>query len=317
MIVNCLNFESNKEKVLRELSSTPDCSKVLLIINSTNLNTHQILGRTLLTFRNLSIFYDLSKYKNVAKVLSFYPNKRDLKLRHAWNVESLDWLRDYPNLESLNLEGINPAGKDLSVLSRLPKLKELTVLKITKGIEVLADCKALEKLTLHSISTDDVEFLRCHSTLWWLSIVLGGIKNFDALTETKLKYLELYQVRGLADIGFIGDIARLEFLYLTKLKEVKKLPDFSALKRLRRVSLSQMKGIIDPSPLLEAQAMEELIVQDFGHVEPEVFKPLAKHPKLRRGAVRLGSTKKNEAVAKLLPLGENFGPFTFSDETSN
>jgi hypothetical protein len=239
-----------------------------------------------------------------------------IKLDYAWNISSLDFLRDQPALESLNLEGINPAGKDLSVLRQLPKLKELTVVKITKGIEALAHCRSLEKLTLHSTSMENLDFLEEHPQLWWLTVVLGGVKNFEALTETKLKYLELYQVRGLSGLGFIDHLASLEYLRLTKLKDVKDLPDFSRLRKLRRVGLTQLKGITDLSPLLEAKALEDLIVQDFGHVEPEALRVLARHPKLKHGAVRLGSTKKNQTVAKLLPLDESYGPFVFSDGVS-
>lgn len=89
-------------------------------------------------------------------------------------------------------------------------------------------------------------------------------------------------------------------LFLQALKNVTLLPPMGNLARLRRLHLEPMKGVRDLSPLLEAEALETLLVLNAGHMQPEDFTGLRQHPSLKHAALGLGSDRKNSAAREML-----------------
>jgi hypothetical protein len=128
----------------------------------------------------------------------------------------------------------------------------------------------------------------------------------------KLRYLELWMIRGLTDLNSIAELEYLQYLFLQALKQVTALPSFSKLRSLRRVELMTMKGLQDLSPIAEAPALEELIVDDTRQLAPEAFRPFLGHPTLRRALIGLGSRKKNQEASALLGLPKVEGKFVFT-----
>jgi hypothetical protein len=63
-----------------------------------------------------------------------------------------------------------------------------------------------------------------------------------------------------------------------------------------------MKGLTNLAPLAEAPALWSLCAFDMRHLGPEAFKPFVGHRTLKAGAISLGSKRKDDAVAALLPL---------------
>ena len=189
------------------------------------------------------------------------------------------------------------------MLAQFPHLEELWLECQHKDIETLSHLTNLRKLTLRSMSLPDLSVLTSLERLWWLALKLGGTRDISPLPRAgSLKYLEIWRVRGLSDLSVIADVSSLQYLCLQALKHVTKLPCFRKLKRLRRVVLETIRGIRDLTPLLEAEALEELLVIDGRHMEPEDFRPLADHPTLRRVRIGLGSDRKNDALSDILPL---------------
>jgi hypothetical protein len=131
---------------------------------------------------------------------------------------------------------------------------------------------------------------------------LGGTKNFSALSRLKsVKFLELWMVKGLGDLSFISEMTALQEIFLESLKNVTAIPRLQKLQKLRRITLKNMKGLTDLSPLLEAKALEDVIVSCATHLAPEAFLPLQKHSSLQALGFGLGSNKKNQAVAAMFP----------------
>ena len=239
-------------------------------------------------------------------------------------ARDLDFLRYYPGLKRLDvglrglqsIEGIkHVAGSlegfyfdstekkfSLEFLADLRKLKTLALEGHSAGIEAVSTLENMEDLTFRSITLPGLELLTPLKKLWSLDIKLGGTKNLAALSRLKsLKYLELWQVRGLSDISVISELTSLQHLFLESLKNVKAFPSFRRLKQLRRVKIQNMKGISDLAPLLEAKHLEDFVVRLARHLTPESFLPLVKHPSLKAIGFGLGSTKKNQAVAAMFP----------------
>lgn len=117
-----------------------------------------------------------------------------------------------------------------------------------------------------------------------------------------LKYLELWMIKGLEDLGMMAELTTLQNLFLQDLKNVMALLSFRNLHRLRRVTLDGMKGITDLSQIADAPVLEELLVVAANHLKADDFKPFIGHPKLKAATIGLGSIRKNEQVQELLGL---------------
>ena len=174
---------------------------------------------------------DLSFAARMANVRHFAADS----LRSATNIEAIC---EIPYLESLSievyeltsfgfLEGVGSSldtlslGRtkskkpDLAVLRRFVALRRIYLDSQQKNIEVLQDLTQLEDVTLRSVSTRDVGYLKSQPKLWSVDIKLGGIRDLGALAALPdLKYLELWQVRGLADLSVIGELTTLQNLFL-------------------------------------------------------------------------------------------------------
>ena len=168
------------------------------------------------------------------EALSELPKLRDLSLyiRALTDFECLQ--RVTKQLKKLSLSETKSKNPSLNVLSRFSALEELFVERHQKDIDVIGALPKLRDLTLRSVSVKDISFIRQIEQLWSLDIKLGGIQDFSPLEGlNNLKYLELWQVRGLSDLSFISTLSGLQFLFLQSLKQVTRLPDLSKLKDLR------------------------------------------------------------------------------------
>ena len=153
---------------------------------------------------------------------------------------------------------------------------------------------------MRSIGTENVEYIANLPKLWWLDIKLGGIRDFSP-SENKhsIKYLELWQVRGLSDLRFISSLTGLQYLFLRSLRNVTAIPDLSKLTMLRRVHLENMKGLKDVTAVAHAPALEEFSHFSAQNIEPKKYEALLSMPTMRSVSVGFGSRKKNEAFAEL------------------
>ncbi|HEX6681986.1 MAG TPA: hypothetical protein VF062_04295 [Candidatus Limnocylindrales bacterium] len=230
--------------------------------------------------------------------LRFFP-----KLR-AFQADSL--YRDLENIDGLGFlpedafeVGLGATRKRLSLapLRRFDRLPRLYLEGLTKDIEVISTLTCLTSLTLRSITLPNLAILTPLHRLRALDLKRGGTSNLDLLPQIgELQYLELWQVRGLDDIGPIAHVGTLQHLFMQALRRVTGLPSFAACTRLRHVHLETMKGLTDLSPLLTAEALTDLAVVDMGHLKSSDVTILQAHPALRRLSVGLGSMRKNNEV---------------------
>lgn len=236
--------------------------------------------------------------------LQFFPHIRHFgaAVVHR-SLRSIDGLRHLSeDLESLDLGHTRPM-LDLTILGRFPRLKQLKIEGQTKGIAVISRLTALEDLTLRSITLPDLVLLLPLTNLRALDIKLGGTKDLSLLPRIgRLQYLELWMIRGLTDLSAVGRLPYLRYLFLQALRRVEALPDLSLDVELRRVYLRTMKGLRDLRPLATAPALEQLMLIDFGHLQPEDLRCLVGLPHLKGVDVGLGSDRKNHAAEAMLQL---------------
>lgn len=218
-----------------------------------------------------------------------------------FELDNLSVLEQLPSgLVRLSLGQTRSKKPDVSSLARFASLKELYIEGHSKGLDAIGELRDLEDLTLRSITMPDIEFLTSLPKLWSLDIKLGGTTNLGALGGmATIRYLELWQIRGLSDIGVVGDMPGLQNLFLQSLPQVKRLPSVDGLQSLRRLVLQNMKGITDLGPLERAPAL-----RDFGWFEANGKQavdvlPVLRNPSVQRVAAYFGSEKKNAEFARM------------------
>jgi hypothetical protein len=219
----------------------------------------------------------------------------------VFHLQNFDFLSDVPaSLVELALLSTRSKKPDLSLLARFKDLRKLFLEGQSKGIGAISTLTALEAVSLRSITLPTLDLLRPLNKLWSFDLKLGGTRNLWALEGLNhLKYLEIWQVSGLEDLGVLATLEGLQFLFLQSLKNVVALPSMSRLGKLRRVYLENMKGLKDISGLLEAPVLEELIHVDNRTLSVESYLPLLRKGLLKRVMVGFGSDHKNRRFETL------------------
>jgi hypothetical protein len=233
------------------------------------------------------------------------------------NLDSFDFLEQLPSeIKGLSLGATKSRKPQLEMLSRFQSLTRLYLERQQQGIEVLSELNALEDLTLRSVATKGLDYISSLPKLWALEIKQGGITNLSAIAGKKsIKYLELWQIRGLSDIGVVSSLDGLQFLFLQSLINVKAIPDLSRLHNLRKLHLENMKGLKDVGAIRHAPALEGFAHVSAQNIHPEMYRELMSMPSLKYVHVGYGSRKKNEEFNALVlwsgkQIGTN-GEFVF------
>ena len=218
-----------------------------------------------------------------------------------FDLVSFDVLDRVSNeLVSLSLHATKSNRPDLSGLSRFERLRELYLEGQQKDIGVVAHLTDLEDVTLRSVTTENLDYLSGLSKLWSLDLKLGGTTNLAAIANLdSLKYLEIWQVRGLSDISVISDLTGLQNLFLQSLPRVASLPSLDRSTNLRRIVLENMKGLRDLSALETAPALEEFyLIDGRSHAIDELL-PVLRNPRVRCARAGFGSDKRNREFEQL------------------
>lgn len=203
-------------------------------------------------------------------------------------------------LRSLSLGATKSKRPSLDSLRGLRSLRNLYLEGQSRCIEVLSELPELEDLTLRSISQLDLKFMQDLPRLWSLAIKLGGMHDFTGIEgKESMKYLELWQVRGLKDLEVVGTLHGLQNLFVQSLPNVESFPRVTQSKDLRRIVVESLKGLRDFEALEAAPALEEFALIDGRMQTPKQLLPVLRNPCLRRGSAGFGSDRKNREFERL------------------
>jgi len=228
------------------------------------------------------------------------PNLQTLVIG-VYGLDNFNFLRKVTDkLTGLLLGTTRSKKPDLSPLNRFGKLTRIYLEGQQKNIDVLCELNLLEDVTLRSITTPDLNYLSRLQHMWSLDIKLGGIRGFSAIEGMQsIKYLELWQVRGLKDIDFITHLPGLQNLMLQSLPLITALPSFREMRKLRRITLYHLKGLRDFSELQWSPALEEFVLIEGQPQQPEDLLPVLRNPALRRVWAHFGSIRKEQRFKEL------------------
>jgi hypothetical protein len=133
-----------------------------------------------------------------------------------WQLENFNGLAFLPtDLEGLGLGQTKSRRHSLRFLERFPALRTLYIEGHTKDFEAVRHLERLKDLTLRSITLPDLSDLTALHQLKSLDIKLGGTTDLRLLPKVgKLRYLELWMIRGLTDITPVAEVESLQYLFL-------------------------------------------------------------------------------------------------------
>ena len=162
----------------------------------------------------------LGKTETTVELLGQKPEKvTDLAVYSNNKKADLVFLSEYPNVETLFINGDLANADDLSNLKRLSALTLLIPAEIDLSNVKLP---ALKSLSLYK------------------QINPGALEMTD-----KLEYLELMDMRKLADLSFVEELKSLKKLYLMSLPVVEKLPDFAKMPSLYGLKIYELHKLND------------------------------------------------------------------------
>ena len=234
--------------------------------------------------------------------LKWFPGIRGFQV-DVYDLEDLEGLSHLP--DSLEFLSIGQTKRRLSLkpIGRFSKLRDLALEGHDKDIDVIARFSNLVYLTLRSITLPDLGLLQELGSLRSFALKLGGTRDLSFLPGLRnLRYLELWMVRGLADVEPVRELANLRFLFLQDLKHVASLPSLGPLAALRRCQIENLKSLSDLSPISHAPNLEELVVINMRQLGVEHFAPFKGHKQLKAVTIGLGSVKRNTAASLFLGL---------------
>ena len=204
-------------------------------------------------------------------------------------------LERVPDLARLQLHANERSSLSLSPLAALTRLRELSIERLATDIDAVGDLTSLEALKLRSITLPDLAIFRRLNRLRRFELRLGGTSDLSGIEAAPLEYLEIWRVRGLADLEPVAALRQLDFLFLQALPRVTRLPDLSAT-HLTGATLDTMKGLDDLRGLAAAPQLTNLALFAMSHIRWEHLQPFAGHPSLRRFVIGTGSARRNSEL---------------------
>lgn len=186
-----------------------------------------------------------------------------LEIEISNGAKDLDILKgkSLAEIEDLSLIIFKPVS--LKFLREFKNLKRLMVAGSVKDYSPIADCSALEILHLSGGTIDKLDFIKPLSINTLMLEVNKSKQDILVIPNlTSLENIHLTQVEGMVDLSFFSDFAGLKRIDLFHLKS-DQLFDFSRLKKLEQLSLTNMFNLKELSHLKSIPALKLLYIHQF------------------------------------------------------
>ncbi|MDG4821719.1 hypothetical protein O7635_07615 [Asanoa sp. WMMD1127] len=236
-------------------------------------------------------------------------------------LEDLDFLRWFPSLTrlSIDLPGLGDLGFLEKFSGNLEYLNiDRTVTRIDlariparglRGLRLVNHERGLQSLLQANQSLRSLALWKYRAAL---ALTLGSVRDRSALGDfERLRLLVLRGVRGFEELDFLPRLKVLEWLWVETVK-LHTLPSLRKHRSLVRVDLDGIRTL-RPDMIVavsEAPNLTELVVNG-GRLTPADFGILTGHPTLLATRISLGSLRRNDELARLLPNQQQ--PRTHSD----
>lgn len=216
------------------------------------------------------------------------------------NLEDFQYVpNDIRELELGIDEKPNLFGETLSRFTSLTRLSlsgKLTDLDIARFLK-------LTDLSLCYFPNLELKPLLEHKSLTALKVQHGSIMTIPGPKLTsKLQKLNLWKIKGLDDLNWLGSLTSLRSLELGGLPNIQLLPELAKLKGLTYIKLDQLKSLTSLASITKLRALTRLHVDGMNQIPIEDYRALAKSSSITEVTPGYSSKSKNEQVGRELGL---------------
>lgn len=216
-----------------------------------------------------------------------------------WNENenySLDFLKFYRGIKSLRLQlmglsDIGPiveladsleylflgeiASKRVSVdcLRQLTKLRFLSIVRPSKGLEGIVHLNNLRTLELTGLNVELLDYICEIDSLKRLKIGFGTSASLNSICSMRnLEELDILWVKKLSDITALSNLTSLNKVKIEDEKQIRVFPDISKLKDIKNIRLMNLGGLEDISSLVQSDLKEFVLTGPVKNAE--ILRPL-------------------------------------------
>lgn len=234
----------------------------------------------------------LRLFKNLFGIQAYGLGELNLEdLQHVPNdIRELELgIDEKPNLFGETLSRF----KSLTRLSLSGKLTDLEIARFPK----------LTELSLYNLPKLELKPLLAQKSLTSLRIQHGSIISIPSTKlNSNLNKLDLWKIKGLDDLNWLGSLTNLRSLELGGLTHIQFLPELAKLKQLSYLQLDQLKSLSSLAPITKLRALARLHVVGMNQIPMEDYLALANSPSLKEVTPGYSSKAKNEQVGRELGL---------------
>jgi hypothetical protein len=232
--------------------------------------------------------------------LQYFPKLKRLHVA-LYKLNDISGFGYVPDLHELTF-GETERKFSLRFVGAWPHLRKLFLVKTKGDLHYIGGLAELEDLGLSGFTLPDLSVLVPLIRLRIFHLFLGGTRNLAALAQLPaLEELRLMRITKLVDLGILADVVGLKTLYLDWMRNVTSLPSLHRHAQLDDVTIDNMKGLTDLSPVAAALALRRLAVFDMRHLTIDSFRCLIGHPRLEELWADTGKLTLNREVRKMLP----------------
>jgi hypothetical protein len=216
------------------------------------------------------------------------------------NLEELQYAPD--DIRELELGIDDKPNLFVEPLRRFKSLTRLTLSGKLTDLDIVCFPK-LTDLSLCYFPNLELKPLFEHKSLIALKIQHGSIITIPGPKLTsKLQKLNLWKVKGLDHLNWLGSLTSLRRLELGGLSNIQSLPELAKLKQLSYIQLDQLKSLSSLAPIAKLPALARLHVVGMNQIPMEDYLALANSSFLTEVSPGYSSKSKNEQVGRELGL---------------
>lgn len=272
-----------------------------------------IVGPTIKLAELTALAKAASRAPRVRLVIVGPPNPAWLSLRLFKNLVGLQAY----GLGETNLEDLQHVPNDIrelelgidekpnlfgDTLSRFTSLTRLSLSGKLTDLDI-ARFPKLTELSLYNLPKLELKPLLAQKSLTSLRIQHGSIINIPSTRLiSNLNKLDLWKIKGLDDLNWLGSLTNLCSLELGGLSDIQSLPELSKLKQLSYIQLDQLKSLTSLAPIAKLPALARLHVVGMNQIPMEDYLALAKSSTVTEITPGYSSKSKNEQVGRELGL---------------
>lgn len=209
--------------------------------------------------------------------------RRVERIRHKHDFTKIAGLRERMEADGTVALEVDKVFADLGQLQGYTFLEELSVRGLKRGVKTIGELKGLLKLSLWAIRDLDIEWI--HGLQKLQNLYCHGIKfNSFCLpaVPSALQFLQLVQCNGFGGELNVSSSEELQYLNVTECGGISRISDCSHLKKLKDVSISNIRDLNTLQGISSAPNLRSLLIYRTPNLSVKDLEWMLEHPTLEQ-----------------------------------